>query len=257
MIDSHQALYQQIAAELRAELTIPGLYPPNTYIGTEATLSTRFDVNRTTIGRALDILKRENLVVSKRSAGIFTSPLRVQVTVARSMLAAMDPHREHATLGPWEMALRDHNLTGHGRVHEVRHEQADPRVADLLKVEVGTDLVVRYRNPTIDGIGPAQLQRAFMPYERIKDTALARTGDILGGVYAYMTTVGIHPAWFSEEVEARPGTEAELTILDLPPGSWVMEAWRVTHNDKDEPIEALRIVAHPGLVKFAYHQALA
>jgi len=256
MSNVHHPRYQQIAGELRAELTT-GLFPPNTHIGTEATLSDRFDVNRTTIGRALDILKREGLVVSRRSTGIFTAPLRVQVTVARHMLAAMDPHREHATLGPWETALRAHNLTGHGRVHDVRIEHADSHIAELLKVDAGTRVVVRYRNPTIDGVGPAQLQRAFMPYERVKDTALARSGDILGGVYAYMTTVGIQPAWFTEEVAARVGTDAELTILDRPAGSVVIEAWRVTHDNNDKPIEALRIVADAGLVKFAYHQSLA
>jgi GntR family transcriptional regulator len=248
--------YRHIADVLRAELTTPGAYPPGTHLGTEKTLSDRFDVNRSTIRAALSVLRLEGLIESRRNTGIRVPSTRVRLVVARAMTDAMDPDRELATLGPWETALRAHGLTGHGRVHLVQQEQATADIAARLHIPEGAPVIARYRNPTIDGVGPAQIQRAWMPYERVKDTALAKPGDILGGVYAYMATQGIYVAEFSEEVTARIGSDPELTVLNRPASSVVMDVWRVTLDTAGVPVEALQIIADASLITFAYHQSL-
>jgi Transcriptional regulators len=248
--------FRTIANYLRDELTVPGAFPPGTVIRTEHELAHDFGVNRSTIERALGVLKAEGLLVARRSAGTMVPHRPVQVTVAMAMSAALDPRRELSTLGPWETALRAHGLTGHGRVHQVCQEWAPPPLVEKLKVEPGAPVVARYRNPTIDGIGVAQIQRAWMPLALVKGTPLAEPGDVLGGVYACMVAHGITPAAFSDEVGARPGTNAELAVFDRPAGHWVQEIWRVTVDDVGQPVEALHIVADPMLVKFSYQQSL-
>lgn len=90
---SRLPIWQSIAAALSAEIAA-GHYSPGDKLPTEAALSARFDVNRHTVRHAIAALAKQELVHSRRGAGVFVTgrpadyPLGRRVRFHQSMLAS-------------------------------------------------------------------------------------------------------------------------------------------------------------------------
>jgi GntR family phosphonate transport system transcriptional regulator len=74
------ALWQSICDTLRAEIA-QGAWYPGARLPSEAELATRFDVNRHTVRRALQVLAEDGLVHARRGAGVFVraAPVRYPI----------------------------------------------------------------------------------------------------------------------------------------------------------------------------------
>jgi len=66
--------YEKIAAELMEKIR-EGKYPPGTFLPSENTLSQEYNVTRTTIRRALEVLKKQGTIESFRGKGYQVKPL--------------------------------------------------------------------------------------------------------------------------------------------------------------------------------------
>lgn len=86
-------LWQSIANDLRHDISVAG-YRPGDKLPTEATLATRFGVNRHTVRRAIAQLVDEGLVHARRGAGVFVTvvptdyPIGERVRFHQNLLAA-------------------------------------------------------------------------------------------------------------------------------------------------------------------------
>lgn len=244
--------YREIARQLATELDDPGRYPPGTQIDTIDTLMSRFRVSKITIQRALDVLKAEGRLVSSTTRGHRVPHPRIQIPISRYG-QVLDPARVRADLGPWETALHDQGLVGHGDVYLVDRTEATTNQALALQVQAGSTLVGRHRHMTIDTYGlVAQIQHAWMPLTLIEGTPLADPADIPGGVYAVMTAHNIHPHRVRETVSARTVRGDEGDQLGLPQGAPVMELWRITFDRAANPIEYLQVITNPAVTAFVY-----
>lgn len=74
---SAQPLYRQLEASLK-EAILRGDYQPGEQIPTENELSTRWEVSRVTVRKALDALTRENLLTRVSGKGTFVSSEKFQ-----------------------------------------------------------------------------------------------------------------------------------------------------------------------------------
>jgi GntR family transcriptional regulator len=70
--DGPEPIYKQLAAELRSRIA-SGVYVPNRRIPSEAQLSREFDVHRSTVRQALDILREQGLVIGVQGRGTFVT----------------------------------------------------------------------------------------------------------------------------------------------------------------------------------------
>jgi GntR family transcriptional regulator len=112
----------------------------------------------------------------------------------------------------------------------VSFEQADERVADLLGVPVGTELTVRSRVLSADGVA-VQLATSRLPRALTRDTAIEATDTGPGGLYARLEEAGHRLRHFSEHVGCRLPTPAEQQSLQLSTGQPVLTVTRVAHAD--------------------------
>ena len=69
---TRRAIYQDIEDALRREIS-EGRYQPGDKLPTEASLSTRFGVNRHTVRRALAGLEADGVTHARRGAGVFVA----------------------------------------------------------------------------------------------------------------------------------------------------------------------------------------
>ncbi|MGA5308689.1 GntR family transcriptional regulator [Micromonospora taraxaci] len=111
-----------IASELRERIE-NGLIPPGSLLPAESTLTTEFRASRGTIRQAIAILREERVVATAHGRGTYVIPRPDE----------SGPHRDSKT--------------------ETRRRQvaADPELAALFAVEVGTALVEQQSVTRTDG----------------------------------------------------------------------------------------------------------
>lgn len=117
-----QPRYRVIADELRRRIE-NGVIPPGNLLPTESALTAEFRASRGTVRQAIAVLRDEHLVATEHGRGTYANPHR---------------HED----GPDE-----------GPETETRHRQvaADPELAALFAVEVGTALVEQQNVTRMNG----------------------------------------------------------------------------------------------------------
>jgi DNA-binding transcriptional MocR family regulator len=70
MFEQPQPPYQEVAAELRRRIS-DATYPPGAQLPTRAELCNEFGFAQMTVGRAIELLRDEGLVVSRPGRGVF------------------------------------------------------------------------------------------------------------------------------------------------------------------------------------------
>lgn len=239
--------YRAIADDLRNQI-VGGRYAPGDTIPKEIELAATYQVNRTTVRRAIAQLRGEGLVTPvKRRGTVVRDRTPVSVPFTRYG-AAMNPGGGQ---GPWEAACARQGLDGRAEVVEVGRRQADDGVAGRLQVPVGTVVVHRKRHMWA-GAQVAQVQEAWIPLELIADSPLAEEAKVVGGVYAALTALGHRPASVDESVRARMPTPDEAGTMGIEQGTPVLVVERVTRGAGSRPLEFLRAVAVGDRVQLLY-----
>ncbi|MFD3957632.1 MULTISPECIES: GntR family transcriptional regulator [Streptomyces] len=121
---------------------------------------------------------------------------------------------------------------------------APDRVADLLGVERGGQVVERRRIMYLDG-EPCELTDTYYPVEIARGTGLATASKIRGGAVRLLAELGHVGARAQEDVVARMPTESERVALSLKGGEPVLELTRLTLDVADRPIQADVMVMPP------------
>jgi len=192
------ALWRQIADRLQQDIT-SGACKPGDQLPTEATLSSRFRVNRHTVRRALEELSRDGLVRVEQGRGTF---------VAEDVLDYAVEARTR--FSEW---IRKHNKEPSGQVLQLREIPADQRVAAGLDVRTASRVVLLERLGFADD-RPVGLTRHYFPVVRLKGIldALRNAPRITEALRA----VGIDDYLRQQtRVTARLPTQSEADLLRM------------------------------------------
>ncbi|MEW1690453.1 UTRA domain-containing protein [Streptomyces sp. NPDC091265] len=121
---------------------------------------------------------------------------------------------------------------------------APDRIADMLGVERGCQVVERRRIMHLDGEA-CELTDSYYPVEIARGTGLAGTGKIRGGAVRLLADLGFAGVRAQEDVVARMPSENERAALSLEAGEPVLELTRLTLAADDRPIQADVMVMPP------------
>ncbi|MYR36818.1 UTRA domain-containing protein [Streptomyces sp. SID4944] len=121
---------------------------------------------------------------------------------------------------------------------------APDRVADLLGVERGGQVVERRRIMYLDG-EPCELTDTYYPVGIARGTGLAGTAKIRGGAVRLLAELGHVGVRAQEDVVARMPSGSERAALSLKDGEPVLELTRLTLDAADRPIQADVMVMPP------------
>lgn len=140
-------LYLQIAHELRQNIQ-DAVFQIGDRLPTETELSQRFGVNRHTLRRAMEILRREGIVGVERGRGTFVVAAPITVPLGKRVR--------------YNEALRTQSLNPQWEHLNVVELNADAKVAKHLQLAVGEPVVLWERLSLVDNI-PISFSSSYFP----------------------------------------------------------------------------------------------
>lgn len=227
MVQAPQARpkYLEIARYIRDQIARGDLQPGDE-IPSERELASRWNVARPTATRALESLRSQGLVVSRRGAGTF---------VRRTQIAprARERYERASELG-----------TMYSDVEEVRFGdigvvQAPPHVIESLNLPDKEMVVCRPRIIRNKETNTRELATSWFPAELAAVAPrLLRSQRIRGGTAAYIgIRTGRRPAYGQEQVAARLSTAEERRLLGMPRPSALLVCRVVIVDEDDRPMQ--------------------
>src|SRR5262249_33219387 len=210
-----EPMYRLIAEDLRAKIE-SGALEQGRQLPTEIELMEQYNASRNTGRDAIKLLTTRSLVETRPGQGTFVvqkiNPLVTTLTG--------DPK---TGLGGGEEEVYIAEVKAGGRVPEISEprveiQQANPVVAEVLRIEAGAQVVSRHQQRFIDGT-PWSLQTTFYPMELIHRGAnrLLEARDIGGGAVVYVAEeLGIKQVGYRDSIAVRAPNLDEIAFFRLP-----------------------------------------
>ncbi|MGC5777304.1 phosphonate metabolism transcriptional regulator PhnF [Methylobacterium sp. NFXW15] len=217
------AAWRQIADALEAEIAA-GKLAQGTQLPTEATLATRFGVNRHTVRRALATLAERGLIRASQGRGTFVEAAPLAYPIGRR--TRFSEIVTGAGREPWGELVAQTEVT------------ADAEGAAMLEVSEGAPLIELVTVHRADGV-PLSTARTWLPLPRF--SGFAEAYAVSGSITRALSACGV-PDYtrLSTRIRARPAHPAEAARLDLTPGRVVIVVSSVNIDAAGIPIQANR-----------------
>lgn len=237
-IETPQPEFRQVAAILRREIRA-GDFAPGSVMPSEPELAARFGTTRSTINRALAMLRTEGLVRPERGRGTTVNELPIirRDAVGRQRRAVRE---EGQARGAFDAEARRLGLEPSSAV-DVLEVPAPTTVAELLGVSEAELVLARRRRMRANDI-PVQYATSYIPLEIAAGTQLTETDTGPGGTYSRLADAGHAPATFTETVRVRPPEEDETQFLRVDPDQRVIAITRVARTTEGRAVEVNEIV---------------
>jgi GntR family transcriptional regulator len=230
--EDKRSAHQKIAAGLRRQITRGDLLPGAQLPSTPA-LMEQYGVAGTTVQKALQMLKEEELLVGQPGKGVFVRGSTQQAIAPTSYLSPTtsgEPYR-------WITEAEKQSRRGSSRLVEVAVVTPPFEVMQALGLDAGGQALLRQQVLLLDD-EPTELARSYYPLELAQDTAMMERRKIKGGTPTLLNELGYPPREFVDEVSSEIPTEEEVVALELPKNMPVMLTFRVVYSDERRPIEA-------------------
>ena len=143
--------YDIVYRDLKKKI-ISGKYPVKSLLPSEPQLCAMFNVSRTTIRKAVDILQKEGYVSPQRGIG----------TVVMSNRATQDLNK----LSSMTQTLTDKGFKVTLKEIEISIEGASQEVAEHLNIEIGAKVAYIFRVMCASNV-PIAIMRNYIPYEYV------------------------------------------------------------------------------------------
>lgn len=241
--------YLQIADDLRDQIAV-GHLAQGDRLPSENELARRYATTRTTVRKALALLRSEGHLVSEQGRGVFVRP-RPDVHMVGTGSRYAERRKTGITNFNAETAAQGH--TANQVILGIDRVAADPKVADRLGVSEGTPLVVRRRRFEVDG-HPMQLVDGYYLASLAEGTALMGEQRIQGGAHAELEGPKLRKrlSRFVEELELRMPSPSESEELLVPRGVPVAQVTRTAYDAGGEAVEVLVSVVPGDRHRFVY-----
>ncbi|HEU0086751.1 MAG TPA: GntR family transcriptional regulator [Pseudonocardiaceae bacterium] len=228
--------YQQVADRLRQAI-IAGEYQPGQPLPSESALAEQYDLNRTTINKAVRLLAVEGLVTVEHGRGAFVRAQRPLMHVSASYVTqAGDQQR-----ASWRSEAERLGMRGTQQLIHVGEVAAPDDIAHLLGLEPGSIVAVRQRTMLLDD-EPVQLADSYYPLDLVTGTPITQSRKLPGGTVAALERLGLELGDFEERVMARAASPEERRTLRLSEGVPVLVLIRTTYTTNGRPVEVSRAI---------------
>lgn len=236
------ARYLDIAASLRARI-LGGEWEPGKKLPRMTDLARQEGVNRDTVARAIAILEGEGLVwaVPRRGTIVrhgMSRPRRPRGNLVKRNEGTDEDGYSFPSASSQE--VWEHHVPRTARPEQL----TDPRLARMLGVPAGTEVMRRHRVTGPVGEPPFQINDSW-----IHPRGSAAVPEVAGaasapGDWLYRLEVAGHwPISWSETHRARMPAKAEADELQIPVTMPVLEITRVGMSGKDgQPLEVSQFV---------------
>jgi len=218
--------YYQLANILKEKIQ-DGEWPPRTPIPSERALESTYNLSRTTIRQAIDLLERQGFIYREHGRGTFVSPQKLQKGLQELTSFSEDLLRRGIQPGqiiqnierviPPESALRRLELPAQSRVLKV----------ERIRLGDGT---------------PIGLQTSFLKLNETQ-TITREELEQVGSLYRILQNkFNIIPTEAEETLEVTLATPAEASLLQIKPGAPLLLNERLLFHQNREAVEFVKIL---------------
>lgn len=187
----------------------------------EAELCARWSVSRVTIRKALDVLRREGLIVGERGQGTFLKPSRIPLVLG--------------TLGALDDSVEEVGLEPSYRVIEFKFTSPTPELCATLGLEPSTSTVLELKRLHSVGGEPMVIFTAFIP-EALgaqlsrHDVESQRLFDLLPNRF------GVKIGRAAQRIRAAVVAPMDASLLRIATGDPILLCERVVFDADDRPV---------------------
>jgi GntR family transcriptional regulator len=208
-----QPKYRKIYNDLKQEIR-DGAYKPGELLPTEHLLEERFNISRTTVRRALDLLARDGYVEARQGLGTVVQDF---ATVQR--LNSLTSISETLTNRGFEVSTRGMHID---------HIKADAKIAGSLSIKEG-ELVVRIQRVQYANGQPIAIMANYLIEELVP--GIERYLNGFTSLYAFIESkYGITLTSAVERISAGIADFSEAQILGVAVGSPLLISKRITYT---------------------------
>lgn len=231
--------YQDIASAIRVRIEA-GEWAPGARLPRLDDFAAEYAANRDTIGRAIAVLEAEGYVWAVQGRG---TAVRYGTMRPRRPRGDLVKRNEQATGYSFPSASGTELWIGHGEAVNAPARLDDARLARLLGVEPGTEVLRRLRVTGPASEAPFQISTSWI-HPRVADIVADVDARPAAGAWLYrIEKAGHWPISWMEIHRARMPRKDEAALLGIPTSLPVLEIVRVgTSGVDDRPVEVTEYV---------------
>jgi GntR family transcriptional regulator len=217
--------YLQIAGYIRDQI-VRGDLRPGDDVPSEREIAATWGVARPTAARALEALRVQGFVESRRGSGTY-------VREAKAAPRARERYERARDLGTMYSAAESVEFLTTQLVPGPQH------VVEALQLPAGSNVVCRARLLRAEGGQPIELSTSwFAPQLAQEAPRLLEPKRLFGGTAKYLAEVtGRQPAYARDQVAARLATTEEGRLLELASPAAVLVYRLTVYDPADAPIQ--------------------
>ncbi len=229
--------HEAIASELRAEILAGRWDAPDDPFPSNTDIADRFGVSRPTAARAVQALITERLLIARhRQRAIIQPPDRREALRGTQAWTVSGRYRAARAAGSLVFAGDvDGELTK--RTLDRRWVEAEPLVADLLQVDIGSSVLARSSRTYLDE-RPVENTTMYFPPAVVEAAPDLERAEAIS-VVALIEATGRQIGWTRNLISARHATTDERDVLRLPADGIVFEHVHATLTTDFEPVEVV------------------
>lgn len=212
--------FGQLAQELRARIAL-GEFGDSGALESEAVLGRRHDVSRVTVRRALEELRDQGLVESRRGAGWFVTGSSFHQTLALGTF-------RHAA-----SAVAEAGKTVTRRIVEFGYLAAPVGVAAALDLESDGEVLFSRSVREVDDV-PLDLVHEWVPAALASH--ISRADAAVAGIWATLQRHGHRVDSVRQTITAAVTVDGEADLLHVSPGAPLLLVRRLAHTADGVPL---------------------
>lgn len=225
------------------QMILTGEVKPGEQLPSQTTLTRRYQVTRPTVRQAYARLINSGHVVARPREGYYVRadrPMTWHMTRRNSREVTTE-----RSVDPWVALAQDAGYRARQTI-QVRTVPAHTmvmgeRIGDILGLPATGLAVVRDRVRFLDEV-PTELAASYYPYDLVRNMpAMLNPADIQPGIYPMFAAAGHDKTRFVDAVRPRIPSPAEANLLELEPGSVVLE---MLHRSFFTPDDECLLVRH-------------
>lgn len=220
--DNPIALYLQIANKLKEEILSKKI-KPGEKIGSQRELEARFHVSKITIRKAIELLEKEGLVLTSQGKGTFVKPEKVEQTL--DQLQSLSDIIKNSGYTPQVKIKKLEMVSTPTSFKQDENNDIDPYCLYIERLHTVEELPIAFAQVYIPYDLGEKLTKNELENHTIYELLEQKLGITLGEAI--------------QSIEACPASEALGKVLDVPEGSPLLKAERLTYSSKDKLIEKI------------------
>lgn len=220
--DNPIALYLQIANKLKQEILSKKI-KPGEKIGSQRELEERFQVSKITIRKAIELLEKEGLVLTSQGKGTFVKPEKVEQTL--DQLQSLSDIIKNSGYTPQVKIKKLEMVSTPASFKQDENEEIDPYCLYIERLHTVEELPIAFAQVYISYDLGEKITKNELENHTIYELLEQKLGITLGEAI--------------QSIEACPASGTLGKVLDVPEGSPLLKAERLTYSSDNKLIEKI------------------